>query len=64
VQYIGNIKSALFSGEGLFFVALRGPGKVWLQSLPFSRMADRIVHAAGGRKEEGGALGSFFQSDE
>jgi uncharacterized protein (TIGR00266 family) len=66
VQYVGNIKSAIFSGEGLFFVALRGPGKIWLQSLPFSRMADRIVNATrpGHHKEEGNILGSIFQSDE
>jgi uncharacterized protein (TIGR00266 family) len=64
VQYVGNIKSALFSGEGLFFVALRGPGKIWLQSLPFNRMADRIVAASGSGKEGGGALSGLFQSDE
>ncbi len=66
VQYIGNVKSALFSGEGLFFVALRGPGKIWLQSLPFSRMADRIVNASrsGKGRDEGNLLGKLFQSDE
>jgi uncharacterized protein (TIGR00266 family) len=57
IQYIGKIKSALFGGEGLFFAILRGPGKIWLQSLPLSRMADRIVMASrkGGR-EEGSVL--------
>src|SRR6478752_4339054 len=56
IQYIGNIKSALFGGEGLFFATLRGPGQVWLQSLPLSRLAGRIVAAVpglgrGGREE-------------
>jgi uncharacterized protein (TIGR00266 family) len=63
IQYVGNIKTALFGGEGLFFATLRGPGKVWLQSLPFSRLAGRIVAAApqtgrGGR-EEGSILGGL-----
>jgi uncharacterized protein (TIGR00266 family) len=58
IQFVGKIKSAIFGGEGLFFATLRGPGKIWLQSLPFSRMADRIVAASrsGGRKEEGSVL--------
>jgi uncharacterized protein (AIM24 family) len=60
IQYVGKIKSALFGGEGLFFATLRGPGRVWLQSLPFSRMADRILAAApsagGKRKGEGSML--------
>ena len=54
-----QLKTALFGGEGLFFATLTGPGKVWLQSLPFSRMADRIYKAApqtGRRKEEGSVL--------
>ena len=63
IQYIGNIKSALFGGEGLFFATLRGPGRIWLQSLPFSRMADRILAAApraGGKaREEGSILGGL-----
>ena len=46
IQYVGKIKSALFGGEGLFFATLRGPGRVWLQSLPLSRLADRIIAAA------------------
>jgi uncharacterized protein (TIGR00266 family) len=63
IQFVGNIKSALFGGEGLFFATLRGPGRVWLQSLPLSRMARRIVAAApqtgrGGR-EEGSVLGTL-----
>ena len=59
IQYVGKIKTALFGGEGLFFASLTGPGRVWLQSLPFSRMADRIYKAApaaGGRRREGGSI--------
>src|SRR6187402_2568860 len=60
IEYVGKIKTALFGGEGLFFATLRGPGKVWLQSLPLSRLADRIVKAsAGTRREEGSILGGF-----
>ena len=63
IQFVGKIKTALFGGEGLFFAALRGPGRVWLQSLPFSRMADRIYKAApaagGSRKGEGSLLGGL-----
>ena len=63
IQMVGGIKSALFGGEGLFFATLRGPGKIWLQSLPLSRLAGRIVAAApqtgrGGR-EEGSVLGGI-----
>ena len=59
IQFVGNIKSALFGGEGLFFATLRGPGKVWLQSLPFSRLAGRIVAAAPrGADAEGRGLGA------
>ncbi len=63
IQYVGKIKSALFGGEGLFFATLRGPGRVWLQSLPLSRLANRIVAAVpgvgrGGR-EEGSILGTI-----
>jgi uncharacterized protein (TIGR00266 family) len=61
VQFVGGIKNTLFGGEGLFFATLTGPGEVWLQSLPFSRLADRIVAASGaaGRKGEGSILGSL-----
>lgn len=63
IQFVGNIKSALFAGEGLFLATLKGPGTVWLQSLPFSRMADRIFAAskrAGGEsKGEGSLLGNI-----
>lgn len=61
IEFVKGVKTALFGGEGLFFATLRGPGKVWVQSLPFSRMADRILSAAGnsGRKEEGSILGGL-----
>lgn len=63
IEFVGGIKTALFGGEGLFFARVRGPGKIWLQSLPFSRLASRIVAAApqtgrGGR-EEGSILGGI-----
>ncbi|HUQ80983.1 MAG TPA: TIGR00266 family protein [Gemmatimonadaceae bacterium] len=61
IQTVPGIKTALFGGEGLFFVKLTGPGRVILQTLPFSRLADRIIAAApragGARREEGGVLG-------
>lgn len=57
IQQAGNIKTMLFGGEGLFFAILRGPGRVWLQSLPFSRLAGRMLMAARGGKEEGSVLG-------
>lgn len=63
IQMVGGIKSALFGGEGLFFATLRGPGRVWLQSLPLSRLAGRIYAAApqgGGKgREEGSVLGGL-----
>jgi len=63
IQYVGKIKSAMFGGEGLFFATLTGPGKVWLQSLPFSRMARRVIAAAPqtgkGGKGEGSVLGAI-----
>jgi uncharacterized protein (AIM24 family) len=61
IQYVGKVKTALFGGEGLFFAKLTGPGTVWLQSLPFSRLASRVFAAApqrGGSKEEGSVLGA------
>jgi uncharacterized protein (TIGR00266 family) len=71
IQMVGGIKSAFFGGEGLFFATLRGPGTVWLQSLPLSRMAGRILAAGrpGGAREEGSVLGgvglgSILGSDE
>jgi len=63
IEFVGKIKSALFGGEGLFFATLRGPGKVWLQSLPLSRLAGRIYKAipgiGGSRREEGSILGGI-----
>jgi uncharacterized protein (TIGR00266 family) len=63
IQFVGKLKSALFSGEGLFFATLTGPGRVWLQSLPISRLANRILAlapAAGGRSRgEGSLLGGL-----
>lgn len=63
IQYVGKVKTALFGGEGLFFARLTGPGHVWLQSLPFSRLASRVFAAApqmGGRGVgEGSVLGGF-----
>jgi uncharacterized protein (TIGR00266 family) len=69
IQQAGNIKTALFGGEGLFLAHLQGPGRVWLQSLPFSRLAGRMLQAApqrGGSKGEGsvlGALGGLLDGD-
>jgi uncharacterized protein (TIGR00266 family) len=60
IQYVGKIKTALFGGEGLFLAKMTGPGTVWLQSLPFSRLASRVFAAApqrGGSREEGSVLG-------
>ena len=62
IQYVGKIKTALFGGEGLFLAKVTGPGTVWLQSLPFSRLASRVFAAApqrGGSREEGSVLGGF-----
>lgn len=69
IQFVGGVKTALFGGEGLFFATLRGPGTVWVQSLPFSRLASRVFAAApqnGGRVGEGsilGGLGDLFDGD-
>jgi uncharacterized protein (TIGR00266 family) len=70
IQYVGKIKSALFGGEGLFFATLKGPGRVWLQSLPLSRLANRIISAVpsvtrGGREEGSilGGLGGLLDGD-
>ena len=70
IQMVGGVKSALFGGEGLFFATVTGPGRVWMQSLPFARLASRVVQASGiagmGRKEEGsllGGLGNLLDGD-
>jgi len=59
IEFIGGIRNKIFGGEGVFFATLRGPGKVWIQTLPVSRLASRILSYAtpGGRKEEGSILG-------
>ena len=60
IQFVRGIKNAIFGGEGLFFATLRGPGKVWIQSLPISRLASRVLqYASGTRKEEGSVLGGL-----
>ncbi|MBU7005315.1 TIGR00266 family protein [Phosphitispora fastidiosa] len=70
IQFVGGFKNALFGGEGVFLARVTGPGLVYLQTLPFSRMADRIKAAAGGARNEGGStinagnlIGSFFGKD-
>lgn len=64
IQFVGKVKTALFGGEGIFFATLTGPGRVWLQSLPLSRLADRIYKAApqtgGKRVGEGSVLDRAF----
>jgi uncharacterized protein (AIM24 family) len=63
IQMVGGIKNALFGGEGLFLATLSGPGKVWMQSLPFSRLAGRVLaNAPGGggkSRDEGSLLGNL-----
>ncbi len=63
IQFVGGIKNTLFGGEGLFFAALTGPGTVYIQSLPFSRLAQRVWAAApqggGAHKGEGSVLGGL-----
>lgn len=65
IEMVSGVKTALFGGEGLFFATLRGPGSVWIQSLPFSRLASRVFAAApqnpaGRSKGEGSAAGGLF----
>ncbi len=70
IKFIGGFKNVLFGGEGLFYASLTGPGVVYLQTLPFSRLADRIISASrwGGGKDEsrgiGGLLGGFISGRE
>ncbi|ESU29805.1 hypothetical protein FLJC2902T_02810 [Flavobacterium limnosediminis JC2902] len=63
IEFIGGIKNSVFGGEGLFYATLRGPGIVYIQSLPFSRLADRIIASApkagGSGREEGSLLGGL-----
>ena len=66
IQFIGGIRNSIFGGEGLFFATLRGPGRVWIQTLPVSRLASRILQYASHRKEEGsilGGLGNLLDGD-
>lgn len=67
IQFVGGIKNTLFGGEGVFFATLRGPGTVWIQTLPISRLAGRILaFGTGRRKEEGsilGGIGNLFDGD-
>lgn len=63
IEYVKGVKTAMFGGEGLFFATLRGPGSVWIQSLPFSRLASRVFAAApsrGGAKDEGSIAKGIF----
>jgi uncharacterized protein (TIGR00266 family) len=60
IQFIGGIKNSIFGGEGLFFATLRGPGTVWIQTLPISRLAGRVLqYATTSRREEGSVLGGI-----
>jgi len=65
IEMVKGVKTALFGGEGLFFATLRGPGTVWIQSLPFSRLASRVFAAApqagGNGRDEGSLLGGVFR---
>ncbi|TYA53797.1 TIGR00266 family protein [Formosa maritima] len=70
IEFIGGIKNTIFGGEGLFFARLQGPGTVYIQSLPFSRLADRVLASApkGGGKDKGegsilGGLGDLLDGD-
>lgn len=67
IQFVGGIKNTLFGGEGVFFATLRGPGRVWIQTLPISRLAGRILsYGTFRRKEEGsilGGLGNIMDGD-
>lgn len=65
IQLVGGVKSAVFGGEGLFFATVSGPGTVWVQSLPFSRLADRIISSSrvsGNSKDQSflGGVGNLF----
>ena len=53
IEFVGGIKNTLFGGEGLFFATLQGPGKAWIQTLPISRLSDRIMGHAGGYSKRG-----------
>lgn len=62
IKFVGGVKNAFFGGEGLFFAKMRGPGRVFMQTIPFSRLADRVISASrlgAGRGEVGGIRGAF-----
>ena len=63
IEFVGGIKNTIFGGEGVFFATLRGPGVAYIQSLPFSRLADRIIASApkagGSSRDEGSLLGGL-----
>ncbi len=71
IQFVGGIRNALFGGEGLFYATLTGPGHLVLQTLPFSRLANRLSHAMGSRQDEskgfggiaGGVIGDLISGD-
>ena len=67
IEMVKGVKTMLFGGEGLFMATLRGPGKCWVQTTPFSRFANRVLSAAGGSKGQhrrgGGLLGQVLQGD-
>lgn len=66
IQFVKGVRNMVFGGEGLFFATLRGPGKVWLQSLPVSRLAAKIMSYSTGGKEQGsilGGLGNMLDGD-
>ena len=67
IQFVGGIRNTFFGGEGVFFATLQGPGKVWIQTLPISRLASRILsYGTYNRKEEGsllGGLGNLLDGD-
>jgi uncharacterized protein (TIGR00266 family) len=61
IEFVKGVKNVIFGGEGLFYATLRGPGRVWIQTIPISRLASRILTygGPGGRKEEGSVLGGL-----
>ncbi|MGL5415405.1 MAG: TIGR00266 family protein [Clostridium sp.] len=66
IQYVGGIKNSLFGGEGIFFATVTGPGDVWVQSLPFSRLASKVFAAApqaGGKDVGESGFGNLFQNN-
>jgi uncharacterized protein (TIGR00266 family) len=63
IQFIGGIKNSLFGGEGFFFATLKGPGTVWIQSLPISRLASKMMSYSRGQKEQGNSFSNIFDGD-